>query len=162
MGDLAAARLGLASCRILADAVDYTDAAGKLCHGGIGRIGMLPAPMNAGEFCQYVKERFDLRHVTLFGRQSRMRMLSCVAVCPGSGKDYIQTAVDLGADIYLSGDIGHHAGLDAWEQGIPVVDAGHFGLEHIFTEAVENYLSDCVTADVELLTMEDMEPFHII
>lgn len=162
MGDLAAQRLGLTECAVLADAVDYTDATGQLVHGGIGRIGNLPAPVNAEAFCRLVKERFDLEHVLLFGKQEQMGMISRVAVCPGSGKDYIQSAADQGADVYLSGDIGHHAGLDAWEQGMPVVDAGHFGLEHIFVQAVEEYLDGCTTADVEILTMTDAEPFHVL
>ena len=162
MGDLAAARLELSDCEVLEDAVTYTDAAGRIVQGGIGRIGTLPSPMRVEAFCQLVRERFDREHVTLFGRPDPACLISRIAVCPGSGKSGIGRAVDLGADLYLSGDIGHHDGLDAWEQGLPIVDAGHYGLEHIFVEAVETYLSDCTTADVEILTMTDAEPFRVL
>ena len=161
MGAQAGRRLGLLSCEALADAVSYRDCSGETVYGGIGCIGTLPAPLPIGEFCQLVKERFDLEQLLLFGGNDG-RMISRVALCPGSGKDYIGAALDRGADIYVSGDIGHHAGIDAWEQGLPVADAGHYGLEHIFTEVVERYLSDCVTADVELMTMADSEPFHVM
>ena len=38
----------------------------------------------------------------------------------------------VGADIYLTGDVGRHTGLDAQDQGLTVIDAGHFGIEKIY------------------------------
>ena len=36
-----------------------------------------------------------------------------VAICPGSGKSDIDQAIAAGADVYVTGDIGHHEGIDA-------------------------------------------------
>ena len=33
----------------------------------------------------------------------------------------------------MTGDIGHHEGIDAYARGMAIIDAGHYGLEHIFT-----------------------------
>ena len=40
----------------------------------------------------------------------------------------------------LTGDIDHHAGIDAAAQGIAVIDAGHYGTEHIFMDQVKQEL----------------------
>lgn len=97
---------------------------------GIGRIGMLPQIMTLEECAEYCKKVFDLRYVEVFGDLSAA--IEKAAVVPGSGKDYIQTAVGKKADVLITGDIGHHSGLDATAQGLCIIDAGHFGLEKIF------------------------------
>ena len=57
--------------------------------------------------------------------------------CPGSGgKELMEEALKSGADIYLTGDVGHHTGLDAQDQGLTVIDAGHFGIEKIYIAQV--------------------------
>jgi putative NIF3 family GTP cyclohydrolase 1 type 2 len=57
--------------------------------------------------------------------------VSKVAVCPGSGMDYWKHALSLGCDTFVTGDVRYHAGLDAKEAGMNVVDLGHFGTEEI-------------------------------
>lgn len=32
----------------------------------------------------------------------------------------------------ITGDIDHHTGIDAAARGLSILDAGHYGLEHIF------------------------------
>jgi len=57
--------------------------------------------------------------------------VSRVAVCPGSGMEYSRQAHSLGCDTFVTGDVRYHAGLDAQEMGMNVVDLGHFGTEEI-------------------------------
>ena len=56
------------------------------------------------------------------------------ALCPGSGSSVIEQAVLAGADVLITGDIGHHPGIDAAARGLAVIDGGHYGLEHIFIQ----------------------------
>jgi putative NIF3 family GTP cyclohydrolase 1 type 2 len=58
--------------------------------------------------------------------------IATLAVSPGSGKSMIDVALASGADLLVTGDIGHHDGLDAVDQGLLVIDAGHYGTEHLF------------------------------
>ena len=64
-----------------------------------------------------------------------------LAVSPGSGKSAIAPAVSKGADVLVTGDIGHHEGLDAAAQGVSVIDAGHYGTEYIFMEDMKERLA---------------------
>lgn len=52
-----------------------------------------------------------------------------VAYCCGSGKDLMGAAVRFGADAFISGDLSHHAVLDAVEQKMTVIDCGHHASE---------------------------------
>lgn len=134
MNKLAAQRLQLSEFQVL-------EATGALEDGspcGIGCTGMLPRAMTARECCEYIKKAFSLECVRIFGDQERT--VRKIAVCPGSGKSEVGAALGSGADIYVSGDIGHHDGLDAVDQGLVVIDAGHYGVEQIFIPQIAGYL----------------------
>lgn len=53
-----------------------------------------------------------------------------VAVCGGSGSDYLEDVIRDKADAYVTGDFSHHHFLDACHAGVTVVAAGHFDTEN--------------------------------
>lgn len=122
MGQLAADRLKLSDCNVLEESE---------CDGdGIGVVGNLQTEMTLSECCETVKQAFHLPSVKVFGDLNR-RILRC-AVCPGSGKGMSVPALAKGADVLITGDIDHHTGIDAVADGLMIIDAGHYGLEHMF------------------------------
>lgn len=126
---------------------------------GIGRIGKVPETMTVRECCEYIKEKLKLETVKVFGSMEKeVRML---AVSPGSGKSAIKPAICKGADVLVTGDIGHHEGLDAVEQGLAIIDAGHYGTEYIFMQDMKAFLHKEFP---ELIVMgSEMEiPFRIL
>ena len=110
--------------------VTYTDEEGN--PEGIGRIGNLEKDMTLEECCVYVKHRLELGSLKVFG--DMQKKVHRLAISPGSGKSSIAVALEKGADVLVTGDIGHHDGIDAVEQGLAVIDAGHYGTEYIFIE----------------------------
>lgn len=119
--------------------VTGTDGAGQ--DEGIGKI-MDVKEMPLANVCRCVKEAFDLDTVKVFGNLSQS--VGRIAVCPGSGKSVIGISLKKGADVLITGDIGHHEGIDAAAQGLAIVDAGHYGIEHIFTRDMKEYLEKYV------------------
>ena len=72
-----------------------------------------------------------------------------IAVCSGSGSDYLSLAKDMNCDALLTGDASHHAFLDAIEMGIGLLACGHYETENIaikpLAERVLNeFMVDCV------------------
>ena len=59
------------------------------------------------------------------------KKISKIAVCSGSGSDYLDMAKDLECDALLTGDASHHSFLDADEMGIVLFACGHFETEMI-------------------------------
>ncbi len=103
------------------------------------RIGTLPAPIPFEAFCKAVKA---VLHAPSVCAAKSGDTVSRVAVLGGSGKDYIQAAKKMGADTFLTGEVGYNYLLDAAENGLSVVTAGHFHTEAIFTAFFEKTLSD--------------------
>ena len=81
-----------------------------------------------------------------------------VAVCPGSGKSVIGKAIKAGAQVLVTGDIGHHEGMDAAAQGLFIIDAGHYGVEKIFVPYMVGYLQQNA-AGLQVIGEEDAPPF---
>ena len=57
------------------------------------------------------------------------RTVSVLALLCGAGRDYIDEAARLGADAYITADLGYHAFQRAVELGLAVVDAGPYQTE---------------------------------
>ncbi len=74
-----------------------------------------------------------------------------IAVCSGSGSDYLSHAKEMGCDALLTGDASHHSFLDADEMGIVLFACGHFETEMIaikpLLEKINNEFDvECVLA----------------
>ncbi len=126
---------------------------------GIGRVGELETEMSVAACCELVKSAFELDHVKVFARGDQM--LKRAAICPGSGKSYVSHAIRAGADVFITGDIDHHTGIDAAACGLTVIDAGHYGIEHIFIDYMAQYLQKHAP-ELEVVKQGRMDPFQIV
>lgn len=153
MGELAAVRLGLKSPEVLE--VTASEDPKK----GIGQVGRLSDPMTVRECCALVKERFGLSQVKVFGNMDRT--VRKAAVCPGSGKSVIGEALGRQAEVLITGDIDHHSGIDAEAQGLTIIDAGHYGLEHIFMEDMKEFLEERF-GELDILCAPVRHPFSVV
>lgn len=63
--------------------------------------------------------------------------------------------------VYVTGDIGHHEGIDALARGLNIIDAGHYGVEHIFIGDMGNYLRAHLL-EVEVIEAPVSHPFTVI
>ena len=126
---------------------------------GIGRVSDLEIPMTLRECCEDVKDAFHLGAVKVFGNlEDKVKR---IAICPGSGKSVIQAALDKHADVLITGDIGHHEGIDAVAQGLAIIDGGHYGIEHIFIEDMRQYLEKNLK-DVDVIAAPIIHPFLLV
>lgn len=133
MADAAADELKLKKCSVLS--VTYEDDISK---EGFGRVGKLPSVMTLEECAEYVKECFKLDHVIVYGDTDNM--VETAAILPGSGKSMAGDVIKAGADVFITGDIGHHDGIDLVASQVMVIDAGHFGVEKLFVPYMKEYL----------------------
>jgi dinuclear metal center YbgI/SA1388 family protein len=91
---------------------------------GIGRIGMLAAPLPARDFHQMVKAALGFPEVRMVS-DSPDRSIRTVAVCGGAGAYLMSDAHRAGADAFVTADVRHHEYIDALTLGIALIDAGH-------------------------------------
>ena len=154
MADLSAAMLGIRE----PEALDVT----ACCDGkeeGIGRVGMLMEPVTLTYCAEFVKAVFSIDQVKVFGEPGRL--LARAAIAPGSGKSEIDNAIDCGADVLITGDIDYHDGMDADARGLCIIDAGHYGLDHIFIRYMKEYLqTKC--PELEVVAQDIVFPYFTV
>ncbi len=154
MGALAGEMLGLCQAEVME--VTYEDGERK---EGFGRTGELPGEMTLLECGEHVKKVFGLETVKIFG--NLQQKVTRAAVLPGSGKSMVKAALNTGAQVLITGDFGHHDGIDAVMQGLAVIDAGHYGIEHIFIPQMAAYMKEKFP-ELEIFTEEIENPFTVI
>ena len=151
MGRVAGERLHLQQMEILIPCEADPDA-------GIGVTGCR-APMTLYAWGKLVKEGFDLPGVRIYG--DRDRVIEKAGVIPGSGKGEADAALNRGCGVLITGDVGHHDGLDAVEKGLSVIDAGHYGLEKVFVPDMALWLKTQYP-ELKVVTDDSKSPFEIV
>ncbi len=91
------------------------------------RFGRLETPMSLFALAERIEGRFNLAGLRLI--TDRDREVETVFCASGSGMSYLADALRHKADVMVTGDVRYHAAREAMELGMPVIDAGHFGLE---------------------------------
>ena len=95
--------------------------------GELGRVGSLPRPVSARMFAAFVAEKLGTSAVLFAGEAEKE--VRTVALVGGEGGDFVPAAIAAGADLFLSGRIGYHRMLDAAEEGLALIEAGHYATE---------------------------------
>ena len=90
------------------------------------RVGT-PKQTDFGSFCAFAGKALRAP-VRCYGDHGRE--ISRVAVLGGAGEDYASLARQAGADVYLTGEMSYHKALDAVDNGLCVIEAGHAATEH--------------------------------
>jgi len=111
---------------------------------GHGRIGKLVQTLRLDQLCAQLKGRLTIDSLRLVGDPSRL--ITTVAVAAGSGKSFIATAAERGADVLVTGDVGHHDAQDAADAGVAVIDVGHYNSEVIAMGPLAEYLRGRLTS----------------
>ena len=105
-------------------------------------------PLSLEDFAALVKERLGLS--TLRVVRAGEHEIHRVALCGGSGAEFIGRAAAKGADVYVTGDVKYHDGERAVGLGIHVLDAGHFATEQPIVAALAERLAKELGTGVEI------------
>ena len=111
---------------------------------GLGRIGTLHAPRLLGDLARDVRAALQAPVAGIVGPSNRS--VQEVAVVGGSGGSLVSEADRAGADVLVTGDLGHHDALTASCLGLAVIDAGHFHTEKAALEGFSRTLSSRLRA----------------
>lgn len=106
---------------------------------GSGIVGNLKNEITLEQCGIWLKQLFELDTVRIYGKKEWL--IKRCAILPGSGADHIKHAKYAKAELFITGDLKHHQGLDAMEDGMALIDCGHYGLEKIFVPFMEEFLN---------------------
>ncbi len=94
---------------------------------GFGLVSDLPEPLTLRELATRIRSGLPAPHLRFAGEPDRR--VRRVAAVGGAGESLIPAALATGADVLVTGDLRHHAVLEALELGLALVDAGHHATE---------------------------------
>ena len=91
---------------------------------------------------------------------AKVEQVRRIALCTGSGAEFIKAATKQKADLYITGDVKYHDMQMAKELGILVVDAGHYGTEYMGQSILKRFVEDTFTeGEVEVIESESQGDF---
>ena len=104
----------------------------------IGNVGSLDQPLGLEALAARISERLGRTPLCIRGGNHPIRR---VAWCTGGAQGYIEQAVALGADAYISGEISEQTVHIARECGIHYIAAGHHATERYGARALGEYVA---------------------
>ena len=95
---------------------------------GFGCVGDLKQPMPTDQFLKFLENVFDAKGIR-FSKPPK-NTVSRVAMCGGSGSEFLSDAIAASADAYVTADVKYHTFFDA-ENKILLTDIGHYESEKV-------------------------------
>lgn len=119
----------------------------KYIESGIGRVYSLDKKENLLDVIKDIKEKLNLENAVISGYDIEKAVIKKIAVVNGAGSSYWKKAKRMGADLLITGDLKYHEALDAKEEGMYILDVGHYESEHFFNILIEKILSELSGAE---------------
>lgn len=123
-------------------------------HAGLGAVGNFDRALEASAVVDKVKSVFGspVARCTRYPMDAPVRR---VALCGGSGSEFISDAIASGAQVFITSDTRYHDFVD-YADTLLIVDIGHFESEmctkdifyRIITEKFPNFAVECAKASV--------------
>jgi len=118
------------------------------------RIGEFDIPKQLDQVVYDIKKVLKAENIRLIN-PNQITKITKIAVCPGSGGDFIENLTDV--DLYITSDIRYHLALDI--NNIIVADAGHYETERIILPVIKDLLKD---VNVEIFIASELPPWQTI
>lgn len=123
---------------------------------GIGRIYTLSEKVILEKYAEFIKKKLKIKNIRVIC-ENKEKSIRKIALINGSGMSYWRKVKSLGADLFITGDVGYHEALDAKEAGINIFDIGHFESENCFVELLSKELEKI---GVEIIVFNDGPVFE--
>lgn len=127
---------------------------------GLGAIGDLDKAMDEKTFLSFVKKKLKTASLKYSHGKASIRS---VAVCGGSGSEYIRDAIDQGADAMITADLKYHT-FQEYEGKILLIDAGHYETEHLVlshvAQKINGMFKDQKSTGKVFVTEHTTNPVH--
>lgn len=148
LNDLLAEKLKLAQGKIIDVKIDGEEIS------GIGRYFRIDKKIKLTEFIENLKFLLSLENIIISGKNIETKEISKIAIVNGSGGSYWRQAKSMGAELLITGDLKYHDALDAKEEGIVIIDIGHYESERFFYEILIKELKNIEELQIRIYNDE--------
>lgn len=116
---------------------------------GIGRIIKLRKGLDVELIIRQIKQKFKIDVLRFV--DSGIQKINKICVINGSGNSLVKKCFNAGIDLVITGDITYHTAFDALENGISLIDMGHFNSENIvYMETMKYFIEEFVEEEIDI------------
>lgn len=140
-------------------AYDFYELSNEWSQVGLGVVGNLPEEMDEERVLQTIKKQFGcgcIRHTPLLGKTVRR-----IAMCGGSGAEFLPAAIRSKAQIYVTADCKYHEFFNA-EEKIVLADIGHFESEQFTKEIIVDCLKKKIPTFAFVFSKTNTNPINYL
>lgn len=119
---------------------------------GVGNIGELAEPVDLTTFGARIQQVLQREPLLVAGGGKTIRS---VAWCSGGAQGYLDKALQLGVDAYISGEISENTVHTAREEGIHYIAAGHHATERYGIKALGEHLAETFALEHHFVDMDN-------
>ena len=163
--DIIMGLLGLDSVKNLCgqDVVSAAKMIDRCEEADIGRTGVLPEAMPFKDVIGLVADKLDMSIRQIHAAGDLDKMISKIGCCTGAGSDLAHLAAGCGCQLFITGDVKYHEAQDVVQAGLCIIDAGHYGTEKFFGEAMKKLLDKKLGGKVQVVASEVvLDPFVVL
>ena len=136
-------------------AIDILPLANDYDQLGLGCIGELAEPLSEKEMLGRIQEKLNVNYIR--HTEVSNNKISKIALCGGSGAEFISLAIRENAEMYITADVKYHEFFTA-ENQIVIADIGHFESEQCIKEIFYEQLSKNFINFAILMAESDKSP----
>lgn len=112
---------------------------GRFGEQDLGAHGEIHEPVTLDALAAHIEARLKRKPLVIGDASRRVRR---IAWCTGAAQGYLENAVRLGVDAYLSGEISEQTVHLARESGVAFIAAGHHATERYGVQALGAHLAE--------------------
>ncbi len=105
-------------------------------------VGELGAPMTGDQLSAHIGACLNRPPLHIAADPNDARKLKSVAWCTGGAQGYVEQAIELGVDAYITGEVSEQTVHSARESGLHFFAAGHHATERYGVQALGRYLAE--------------------
>ncbi|WP_191603079.1 Nif3-like dinuclear metal center hexameric protein [Marinomonas algicola] len=118
----------------------------------IGLVGVLDEAVSSQDFRKMIEKAVNRNVLFEVVNEQSIRK---VALCTGGAQDYIEQASEMGADVFITGEVSERTIHLAREMGIHFCAAGHHATERFGPMLLARHLRDAFGLDVVFVDIDN-------
>ena len=133
-------KLGLKKIKPL-DKTDEEIIDGKALPVGLGAYGSYDSPMKMDEFLSLVKNVYGTNVLKVSENYNQFDTVKEIALCTGGGIDLLNKVKERELKVYITSDGKYHNVQEYYDNGILLIQIGHYDAEICFVDLMSSYLT---------------------
>lgn len=128
---------------------------------GQGRRVKLNTPATLDEIITRIKAHLGVEQLKVALGRKAPAHYQTIGLCAGAGGSLLDAAIESGCEIFFTGEMRHHAALDAVVRGCTIILAGHTNTERGYLSELQQKITDTQEDVTVVISSFDRAPFEM-